>query len=730
MLYHLLSGEPPFTAKHDPAGEDMLWALMHTPVNWERLRMVGVSHLGVDFLSRMLVTDSSERASDAELLDHPWIRVAEGPADASDCVLSDPAERLNAHASQLSLGEEDNDKSEAPVGDPTEDPRASKKARSWVPDMTRNVWGETASMVVRNQQRETWADEAPLDMGFGPPPISSPYVGNQPQPNRLFGEIGTSALASSGALGLQGNRTLQVQETGPGSYDVSSDALYNDSRAVSLDGASAANEDANRASTQDHAQNLQRLPSRTQTGGAPSLLGTEALVDQLNMASSGSGAAAQAENVKPATPNLSKNTDSHSPRPNPKRSSQDMLPPQNEGASKQVKATSVENASGQSHNAFEGYPAVRRASIEELRQQSMSPNSRPGSQSSKYGGCQEAQQLRGAYKSDYDLPTTAFNSRESSYQHFGAGDDIIMGEDGDSDEEVSRLEEALAAAKAKKAAKAASRTNSGPISRASSRPLSSHGDPSSTTNQPMAGSAIFDATAHLGPTATASFVKPPLRFGKLQPTRGSIQTPTIYITERLTTYGRNPDSTFVHPDPKEDRIPKQALDIGMWYPGIETDINAGKTDWMSHPKLEAILRTRTSRYVLVNGVKLRKGQGEYLWGRLRTGDEITVVQTKVDAKTAKEKEYLRFRCEFFVGLSKNVRKPGEKTFVVEVEKDKFKQAEERKSRESTVAALGASKDHNNNDEGPSKEKGKGPEIDTSTSFNNANNNANNNAGKS
>lgn len=731
MLYHLLSGEPPFTAKHDPAGEDMLWALMHTPVNWERLRMVGVSHVGVDFLSRMLVTDSSQRAPDAELLDHDWILVAEGPADASDCVLSDPAERLNAHASQLSLGEEDKDRSRAPAVDPTADPRESKKARSWVPDMTRNVWGETASMVTRNQQRENWADEGPLDMEFGPPPVLSPNLGNQPQPNRLFGEIGTSALASSGALGLQGNHALQVQESGPGSYDVSSDALY-ESRASSPDGASAANEDANRVSTRDHAENLQRLPSRTQIGGAPSLLGTEALVGQLNMASTESRAAAQAENVKPATPNSSRNTESQSPLPNPKRSSQDMLPPQNEGASKQVKATSVEHTSGQSHNAFEGYAAVRRASIEDLRQQSISPNSKPGSRSSNHGGIQEDQQSRGAYTSNYELPTTAFNSRESSYQHSGAGDDVIMGEDGDSDEEVSRLEEALAAAKAKKAAKAASRTNSGPISRASSRPVSSHGDPASTTHQPMTGSAIFDATAHLGSSATASFVKPPLRFGKLQPTRGSIQTPTIYITERLTTYGRHPHSTFVHPDPNEDRIPKQALDIGMWYPGIETDIDGGKTDWMNNPKLEAILRTRTSRYVLVNGVKLMKGQGEYLWGRLRTGDEITVVQSKIDAKTAKEKEYLRFRCEFFVGLSKNVRKPGEKPFTVEVEKEKFKLAEARKSRESTAAALGASKDTTNTNGSPSKDRGKGPAIDNkSASSNNiANNNAKNNTGKS
>ena len=709
MLYHLLSGEPPFTARHDPAGEDMIWNLMHQAVRWERLSMVGVSNIGVNFLARMLVTEPSERGSDEEMLNHPWIGVAEGPADASDCVLSDPAERLNAHASQLSLGEREDDTPEDLDG---EDPRASKRARSWVPDMTRNVWGETASMVVRNQQQQMkWDDEALLDMEFEPQTISGHNVGNQPQPNRLFGEIGTSALASSGALGLQGNHALQVQEVGPGSCDISSDALYDVSRPGSQDGASAGN-DANR-STQDHIQNLQLFPAPTQNEGAPSLLGTEALVGQLNMASIGSGAFAQAENVKPATPNTTKDTDSQSSQPNDKRSSQIILPPETEGASKRFQLTGVEHTSGELPNTSEEYPPARRASIEEIKHKSMSPSS---GNDSAHGGYQEGQQPRGAYKSNYDWATTAFNSRESS-QPFRAGDDVIMGEEGDSDDEVSRLEEALAAAKAKKAAKTASRTNSVPISHTSSRPTSSHEDPSSTTHQPMTGSAIFDTTTHLAPSsATASFVKPPLRFGKLQPTRGSIHTPAIYITERFTTYGRLPDSTFVHPDPRENRIPKQALDIQMWYPGIEADIVVGKTDWMNNPKLEAILRTRASQYVRVNGVILKKGQGEYLWGRLRTGDEIEVVEPKIGATSARDQEFLRFRCEFFVGLSKNIRKPGEKPFTVEVEKDKFKVAEERKSRENT-AALGAS-------EGSSKDKGKGPETEKSAAH------ANINAGKS
>ena len=705
VLYHLLSGTAPFTARHDLQGESMLLTIMHKPVDWERLQMVGVSQLGVDFLSRMLVTDASERASEEELLDHPWVRVAEGPADAADCILSDPAERvLNAHASQLSLGDVEEEESGRPTMDPTEDVRASKRARTWVPDMTRNVWGETASMVTRNEQQANRANLPSIVMACPPPHLSTYSVGGPPQPDRLFGEIGASALASSGALGVEGNRALEMHGDGAGSYDISSDGLYNDSRAGSPQGASAANvsntnadlqQYTNQGTTTDNVQHSLHLPDLAHSGGAPSLLGTEALVGQLNMASTASGASA--ENGKPATSGLTKDRQTPVSQPNSKRSSQDMLPPGIEGASKRSKTTGVRHQSGEPPNMFEGYSAARRASIEDLRRQSMSPMSRPDSRGSNYGGHQDVQQSRGTYKSNYDLPTTAFNSRESS-QHFGAEDDIIMGDDGDSDDEVLRLEEALAAAKARKAAKSTTR----PISRASSRPTSSHADPAFTTHQTMTGSAIFDATAHLGPTATASFIKPPLRFGNLQPTRGSIHTPAIYITERLTTYGRRPDSTFVHPKPTEDRIPKQALDIQMWYPGIEADIEAGKTNWMNHPKLEAILRTHASLYVLVNGVKLKKGKGEYLWGRLRTGDEITVVEPKIGAKTAREKEYLRFRCEFFVGLSKNIRKPGEKAFVVEVEKDKFKVAEDRKSRESS-AALAAS-------EGS---KGKGRLVDQS-----------------
>lgn len=71
-------------------------------------------------------------------------------------------------------------------------------------------WGETASMVARNQKQANLADLPPLDMACPPPP--APTYNGQPQPNRHFGEIGASALAGSGALGVEGNRALRVHD--------------------------------------------------------------------------------------------------------------------------------------------------------------------------------------------------------------------------------------------------------------------------------------------------------------------------------------------------------------------------------------------------------------------------------------------------------------------------------------------------------------------------------------
>ena len=74
-----------------------------------------------------------------------------------------------------------------------------------------------------------------------------------------------------------------------------------------------------------------------------------------------------------------------------------------------------------------------------------------------------------------------------------------------------------------------------------------------------------------------------------------------------------------------------------------------------------ILSTKTSKCIWVNDVELRKesrSQNAYLFGKLYTGDIITVYRNR--------DQFLKFRCEFYHGESMQTRPIKEKGFVVEM----------------------------------------------------------------
>jgi hypothetical protein len=79
----------------------------------------------------------------------------------------------------------------------------------------------------------------------------------------------------------------------------------------------------------------------------------------------------------------------------------------------------------------------------------------------------------------------------------------------------------------------------------------------------------------------------------------------------------------VHANGQETRIPKNAIDIMMWYPGIEEDIAAGE-NWATNPKLTPIIFTRTSYSIKVNNVPLKTDCP--LYGRLKIGDIVSVFE--------------------------------------------------------------------------------------------------------
>ncbi|KAL8893419.1 MAG: hypothetical protein Q9207_008590, partial [Kuettlingeria erythrocarpa] len=138
------------------------------------------------------------------------------------------------------------------------------------------------------------------------------------------------------------------------------------------------------------------------------------------------------------------------------------------------------------------------------------------------------------------------------------------------------------------------------------------------------------------------------------------------------------------PHAADTRVASCAFDICFWRPNIEADLARNPAlNWpAAFPDLEALISTRTSKWIFVNGVHLRKGGADrFLYGHLRTGDVVTVFgpdelvppaqqqKQQQQQKGGKKKvttEWLEFEVDIKIGRGKEVRgKNDEEKFVVE-----------------------------------------------------------------
>jgi len=163
---------------------------------------------------------------------------------------------------------------------------------------------------------------------------------------------------------------------------------------------------------------------------------------------------------------------------------------------------------------------------------------------------------------------------------------------------------------------------------------------------------VLDPSTSIDFISTSEFLKPPPRLGKLTSTPSSFIGVTITLTQRITTWGRNPNNTVIYPYSQDTRIPKCGLEIWFHALGIEAVERAGQ-DWTKMEDLHAIVRTKSSQGIRVNGVPMKEtdDQGRMCFGRLCSGDEI-VVSASGDGKM------LKFVCEFFHGWSVKKRAAG------------------------------------------------------------------------
>jgi serine/threonine protein kinase len=277
VLWYALCGEPPFKGIADATGEAMYNNIMATPLDPSPLRRLGVSEACIDLLTRMLQTDPAMRPTDRDCLNHPWLKdgvILPSDPTLQSIVEEDESEDAEQQLSQLRLGQEIPEPDEE--GDILSDEElielvAPKRVRA-------------DPLYPRNQIRDHDSSADPSFrsehlVGEGESFNIVPASGRQ----RLFGEIGQSALQSSGILSAHANVALSHE----GNVGPSSRADFHDiSHTVG---------GAERHASTVHAQ---------LDGGfsSPSLLGAESMVRDLVMTSPHSPVSRTQSPVMPATP--------------------------------------------------------------------------------------------------------------------------------------------------------------------------------------------------------------------------------------------------------------------------------------------------------------------------------------------------------------------------------------------------------------------------------------------
>ncbi|OJJ46201.1 hypothetical protein ASPZODRAFT_133203 [Penicilliopsis zonata CBS 506.65] len=547
VLFHILSGTPPFMGRAEDRGATMLTAIMTGEADYNVLREAGVSEAGIDFVSHLLNRDPHRRPKERECFKHPWIAtvpdedVYEDDGFTSDALDGLPAigedeEEEELDASQLSL----NDRLGAGLVDSQEEVLAKKMRIDCPP-------GEI--LYPSLPQIESLQDFQPSAT---------------PNTRRLFGEITNSVLRSSDVMG-EGLKAF--------------DGDFSLRDFVSSNGESM--------SDSNSLNSVLSLPDNPFGGSAPSLMGAENLVGQLNMNSS-----------YPALPNPW-NPVAGRPRQ-----------PSSPGSAQEPESAV--------HPSVSGKPSV----------------------SHRKDTTPKAAKISG--RIGLDLPETS--SEHSSYDNIASefSDNAEPGSVGEAlfDIELATTLDARTGQEVSKSPAA----------------------PPAQENENAAYRKPTTPSLDLGSVPPSlEFAKPRPLLGRLVTLPGSIFDLTLRLEDRMTSWGRGPKATISHPDPMDTRIPAYALEVTFWTEGMEARLAAGE-DWMHVPGVTAILSTKTRSRIWVNDIELRRGPNTdsegFYFGKLYTGDIITVYRY--------QRQFLKFRCEFYHGDSVRVRPEKEKGFSIRV----------------------------------------------------------------
>ncbi|RAL04614.1 serine/threonine-protein kinase [Aspergillus ibericus CBS 121593] len=564
VLFHLLAGVPPFAPRGDDRGTQMLRIIMTEDADYGELRKAGVSEDGIDLVARLLNRDPTSRPSERECFKHPWIA---GVADIDE--YEDEDVMLNLADDLSDIGEDLEDELDASQLSLNDKPAA---------EVAVEEDNEAA------QSKKIKLDYPPADIRYPSLPSIDSFQVVQPisqsTPKRLFGEITPSVLRSSHALGEN------------------VDAFEGDDFSIH-DFVSSTGE--SNISDGNSLNSVLSLPENPVAGSAPSLMGAEKLVGQLNMDSWHPGTS---NNIPPH----------HIEAPGPQTSMAAQVP--DKQAPEAPKHTSVDDATLK--------PCKFSRRIELPVPDTASERSSPEmiektAEKADEDGVEKTTETT-------EKPIEKSNhGRAESEADYGEIFDIELANtiDAKTGEQLPDL-----------------------LQRGDNQlPAEPAPDPSPDTNP-----RVFSQPSKTRPL-----------LGRLTTLPGSIFDLTIPLETRMTSWGRGPQATICYPEPMDTRIPAYALEVTFWAPAIETKIAAGQ-EWMTVPGVMAILSTKTRKCIWVNGTELRRGpDGDngregFHFGKLYTGDVITVYQHR--------HKFLKFACEFYHGDSARPRPEEEKGFTV------------------------------------------------------------------
>lgn len=603
VLFHILCGKAPIMSRGDSKGVEMLNNIMTKDVNFDPLRNAGISEKAIDFIGQLLNRNPLLRPNEKECLQHPWIRDVpdtidymdedevplrmhsglEAVEEAEEDFLGDEEE--GAYQAILGLPEVPND---APIAADAEklEPRYDAKRRrlsSNTPLKRQSLGqGHQADIVYPKLPETEPVDYLPRAEITNPAPAT--------RGDRLFGEITPSVLRSSGVLGLMAPPKADVPAIRDGVEQIS----VNDFVTFNTTAPAQRSE----AHSENQLQYPQALPMPDLQSSAPSLLGAEAQIGLLNMASPDTGASegTTPETTNPLTPKT-----------------REMTP-----SDKEPNSQSAEPAGPAVHiplPRIEFSPLINLNELEDEAAHAASIRAREASR----------MQMR------EQRAKTFHTSAQSGYQSV-----------------VAQLAGTVDAQRTKEPVVPAT---------ASAESLATKFEPAQSQSLSYSANSNRD-----------SFAKPLPRLGKLTTLPGSTTVSTIYLSGRMTSWGRDPRSkagaNIAHTDKKDVRVPKRALQITFWAPGVEERIERGE-DWMTAPGICTIVSTSTSRCIWINDIELRAQSNEgdaKLYGKIYTGDIITIFKSQ-DPK----EDYLKFKVEIGYGDSARKRPENEQGFQVKRE---------------------------------------------------------------